>query len=60
MSQSKLFVETNLFVCKHVEVDGLSMTRLDQSRGVFHAIRIRTDESEILLEGTMTVKEERE
>ena len=53
MSQSKLFVETNLFVCKHVEVDGLSMTRLDQSRGVFSAIRIRTDEGEILLEGTM-------
>jgi len=60
MSQSKLFVETNLFVCKHVEVDGLSQTRMDQDKGIFQAIRIRFDDGEVLLEGTMIVKEKPE
>lgn len=60
MSQSKLFEETNLFVCKHVEVDGLSISRLSKDKGVFQAIRIRFEDGEILLEGVMTVKEKPE
>jgi hypothetical protein len=53
--QTEIFKETNLFVCKHVEVDGLSVSGEDEK--VFRIIRIRTDEGDIFLEGIMTVKE---
>jgi len=56
MSQSKLFEETSLFVCKHVEVDGLSVSKANKVLGIFQAIRIRFEDGEILLEGEMTLK----
>ncbi|KKL55541.1 hypothetical protein LCGC14_2254340, partial [marine sediment metagenome] len=31
--QTELNVVTNLFVCKHVEVDGISLTPMQKSRG---------------------------
>lgn len=58
--QAKLYEETNLFVCKHVEVDGLSISQLSKDKGVFQLIRIRFDDGELLLEGVMTVKEKPE
>ena len=56
--QTKLLEETNLFVCKHVEIDGLSLTQWDKKARRFNAIRIKTDEYTILLEGVMTLKED--
>ncbi len=50
--------ETNLFVCKHVEIDGFSQAPAPRFGGQgpsYHTIRIKTDEYTILLEGTMTI-----
>ena len=56
MSQTKLTGhETNLHVCKHVEVDGFSQVPAGRGELSFHTIRIRTDDYTILLEGTMTI-----
>jgi len=60
MSQTKLYEETSLFVCKHVEVDGLSVSKANKVLGIFQVIRIRFDDGELLLEGVMTVKEKPE
>ena len=54
--QTKLNVETNLFVCKHVEIDGISPTPLEKTLGFFSAIRIKTDGYTILLEGKIAIK----
>ena len=55
--QTELNVVTNLFVCKHVEVDGISLTPMQKSRGEFTAIRVKTDEGTILLDGIILLRE---
>lgn len=56
MTQTKLLEETNLFVCKHVEIDGLSISQMSKDQGIFQGIRIKTEDYTILLEGVMMLK----